>query len=45
LPGDIVGYFFRNFSILRSVLYCCWVSQPSSNVARKIRISQELQSY
>jgi len=43
LPGVTVGYYSSIFVFY--VQCCCGVSQPSSNVAREIRISQEPQSF
>jgi len=45
LPGVTVGYYISIFAFLCSVLNCCGVSRPSSDVAMEIRISQEPQSF
>jgi len=45
LAGVTVGYYLRIFAFYVQCLTVTGVSQPSSNVAREIRISQEPQSY
>jgi len=45
LPGVTEGYCLRIFAFYIQCLTVAGVSQPSSNVAREIRISQEPQSY
>jgi len=45
LPGVTVGYYYRIFAFYVQWLTVAGVSQPNSNVAREIRISQEPQSY
>jgi len=45
LPGVTVGYYLSIFAFYVQSLNVTGVSQPSSNVAREIRISQESQSY
>jgi len=45
LPGATVGYYLRIFAFYVQCLTVAGFSQPSSNVAREIRISQEPQSY
>jgi len=45
LPGITVDYYLSIFAFYVQCLTFAGVSQPSSNVAREIRISQEPQSY
>ena len=45
LPGVTVGNCLRIFAFYVQCITVAGVSQPSSNVAREIRISQEPQSY
>jgi len=45
LPGVTVGYYLGIFASYVQCLTVAGVSQPSSNVAREIRISQEPQNY
>jgi len=45
LPGITVDYYLSIFAFYVQCLTVAGVSQPSSNVAREIRISQEPQSY
>jgi len=45
LLGVTVGYYLRIFAFHLHSLTVAGVSQPSSNVAKQIRISQGPQSY
>jgi len=44
-PEVTVGYYLRMLAFYVQCLYVAVISQPSSKVAREIRISQEPQGY
>jgi len=44
LPGVTVGYHFKHFCFYVQCLTVAGFSQPSSNVAKEVRNSQEPQS-
>ena len=44
LPGVTVGYHFKHFCFFVQCLTVAGFSQPSSNVAKEVRNSQEPQS-